>query len=142
MDQVNRAQGEAEAILAKAQATAKRIALISRAIKESGGTEAVSLKVAEQYIQALSSIAKESTMVLLPGTAADPSNAMAQAFSIYKNLVGSVSEDCMNSSSETKQEEDLVTLLGMTLGSTKARRYASSEALKMTPFLTLTILLS
>ncbi|KAL7200212.1 hypothetical protein ACSBR1_032182 [Camellia fascicularis] len=91
LDQVNRAQGEAEAVLAKAQATAKGIAMISQAIKESsGGLEAVGLKVAEQYIQAFSNIAKESTLVLLPSsTVADPANAMSQALTMYQKLVGS-----------------------------------------------------
>ncbi|OMO97759.1 Band 7 protein [Corchorus olitorius] len=59
MDQVNRAQGEAEAILARAQATAKGLALVSQSLKENGGVEAASLRIAEQYIQAFSNIAKE-----------------------------------------------------------------------------------
>ncbi|CAH9070109.1 unnamed protein product [Cuscuta europaea] len=59
MDQVNRAQGEAEAILARAQATAKGIAVVSQSLKEHGGAEAASLRIAEQYIQAFSNVAKE-----------------------------------------------------------------------------------
>ncbi|XVF80458.1 hypothetical protein PTKIN_Ptkin15bG0075200 [Pterospermum kingtungense] len=88
MDQVNRAQGEAEAILAKASATAKGIQIVSQAIQESGGTEAVSLRIAEQYIDAFSKLAKEGTTVLLPSNAADPANMMAQAMAIYKNING------------------------------------------------------
>ncbi|GMP25098.1 hypothetical protein CsSME_00002126 [Camellia sinensis var. sinensis] len=45
MDQVNRAL---EAILAKSQATAKGIAMVSQALKEHGGVEAASLRIAEQ----------------------------------------------------------------------------------------------
>ncbi|XP_057951366.1 uncharacterized protein LOC131146090 [Malania oleifera] len=88
MDQVNRAQGEAEAILAIAEATASGITLVSQALKESGGVEAASLRIAEQYIQAFSKIAKESTTMLLPSTAANPSSMMAQALGIYKSLIG------------------------------------------------------
>lgn len=88
MDQVNRAQGEAEAILVKAQATAKGLALVSQALKDSGGVEAASLRIAEQYIQAFSNIAKEGTTMLLPSSTANPANMMAQALTIYKSLVG------------------------------------------------------
>ncbi|KAL0340914.1 UNVERIFIED_CONTAM: putative protein C16G5.07c [Sesamum radiatum] len=88
LDQVNRAQGEAEAILARAQATAEGIALVSHSLKENGGVEAASLRVAEQYIHAFSKIAKEGTTVLLPSSASDPANMMAQALAIYKNLIG------------------------------------------------------
>ena len=87
MDQVNRAQGEAEAILAKASATAKGIQIVSQAIQESGGTEAVSLRIAEQYIDAFSKLAKEGTTVLLPSNAADPANMMAQTMAIYKSML-------------------------------------------------------
>ncbi|KAL2550902.1 SPFH/Band 7/PHB domain-containing membrane-associated protein family [Forsythia ovata] len=93
LDQVNRAQGEAEAILAKAQATAKGIAMVSQALKEIGGVEAASLRIAEQYIQAFGMIAKEGTTMLLPASASNPANMMAQALSIYKNLIGNASSN-------------------------------------------------
>lgn len=87
MDQVNRAQGEAEAIIAKAKATAEGIAMVSRSLKEHGGVEAASLRVAEQYIQAFGNIAKEGTTLLLPSSASSPADMVAQVMSIYKNLV-------------------------------------------------------
>ncbi|XP_038708277.1 stomatin-like protein 2, mitochondrial [Tripterygium wilfordii] len=93
MDQVNRAQGEAEAIVVKAQATAGGLAMVSKALKESGGVEAASLRIAEQYIQAFGNIAKEGTTMLLPSAAANPANMMAQALTMYKSLIGNVSED-------------------------------------------------
>ncbi|XWS50247.1 hypothetical protein CRYUN_Cryun12cG0072000 [Craigia yunnanensis] len=93
MDQVNRAQGEAEAILARAQATAKGIALVSQSLKENGGVEAASLRIAEQYIKAFGDIAKESTTMLLPSSAANPANMIAQALTMYKSLVSGVSSD-------------------------------------------------
>eukprot|EP01018_Ginkgo_biloba_P034216 Gb_23025 [translate_table: standard] len=89
MDQVNRARGEAQAILAKAEATAKGITVLSASIKTSGGVEAASLRIAEQYIQAFSKIAKEGTTMLLPSNAANPAGMMSQALSIYKNFIGS-----------------------------------------------------
>ncbi|GER30141.1 SPFH/Band 7/PHB domain-containingmembrane-associated protein family [Striga asiatica] len=88
LDQVNRAPGEAEAILAKAKATAEGINVVAKTLKENGGVEAASLRIAEQYIHAFSKIAKQGTTVLLPSSASNPSNMMAQALAIYKNLLG------------------------------------------------------
>ncbi|GMJ06332.1 stomatin-like protein 1 [Hibiscus trionum] len=93
MDQVNRALGEAEAILARAQATAKGIALVSLSLKENGGVEAASLRVAEQYVQAFSNIAKEGTTMLLPSSTANPASMIAQALTMYKSLVKNASAD-------------------------------------------------
>ncbi|XVF12787.1 hypothetical protein REPUB_Repub08aG0149800 [Reevesia pubescens] len=93
MDQVNRAQGEAEAILARAQATAKGITFVSQSLKENGGVEAASLRIAEQYIHAFSNIAKEGTTMLLPSSAANPANMIAQALTMYKSLVSNASSD-------------------------------------------------
>lgn len=85
-DQVNRAKGEAEAILAVAEATARGIELIAAAIAQSGGEQAVALRVAEQYVAAFEKLAKQSTTVLMP---ADPGNAgamVAQALSVFDSL--------------------------------------------------------
>ncbi|KAL6006655.1 hypothetical protein ACLOJK_032148 [Asimina triloba] len=83
--------GEAEATLAVAQATARAISFLSESIKANGGVEAASLRIAEQYIQAFSNIAKEGTTLLLPSSAANPASMMAQALTIYKSLVGGAS---------------------------------------------------
>lgn len=99
MDQVNRAQGEAEAILARSQATARGIEMVSQALKESGGVEAASLRIAEQYIQAFSMIAKEGTTMLLPSTASNPANMIGQALTIYKSLVGNVNGNALSKDS-------------------------------------------
>lgn len=98
MDQINRALGEAEAILAKAQATAKGIATVSQTLKEHGGVEAASLRIAEQYVEAFSKIAKEGTTLLLPATASNPASMMAQALNIYKSLIGNECSDVQDTS--------------------------------------------
>lgn len=85
---MNRAKGEAEAILARAEATSKGIHLLSHAIRAEGGSEAASLRIAEQYLSAFGNIAKESTTMLLPNNASDPAAMVAQALSIYKGIVG------------------------------------------------------
>ncbi|CAH9058727.1 unnamed protein product [Cuscuta epithymum] len=107
MDQVNRAQGEAEAILARAQATAKGIAVVSQSLKEHGGAEAASLRIAEQYIQAFSNVAKEGTTLLLPTSASDPASMISQALSIYKGLVTQNSTGGPTKISENKDEQTL-----------------------------------
>ncbi|XP_020092863.1 stomatin-like protein 2, mitochondrial [Ananas comosus] len=86
MDQVNRAKGEAEAILARSRATADGLRLLSESMKAEGGAEAASLRIAEQYIKAFGSIAKEGTTMLLPSATGNPSSMIAQALTIYKQL--------------------------------------------------------
>ncbi|KAL5719279.1 hypothetical protein ACHQM5_012079 [Ranunculus cassubicifolius] len=73
----NRAQGEADGILK-----------LASAVQELGGPEAASLQVAQQYIAAFSNVAKQSTTILLPNSASEPANMMAQALGIYKGLIG------------------------------------------------------
>ncbi len=85
-DQVNRAKGEAEAILAVAKATAESIELVASSIQKSGGEKAVALKLAEQYIEAFSNLAKETNTVLLPTQAGDAGSMVAQALSVFKSI--------------------------------------------------------
>ncbi|XP_073131438.1 uncharacterized protein [Henckelia pumila] len=87
LDQVNRALGEAEAIVARSRATAKGIDMVSESLQRTGGVEAASLKIAEQYVQAFSQIAKEGTTILLPSSPSNPASMIAQALSVYKNLI-------------------------------------------------------
>ncbi|KAF3945817.1 hypothetical protein CMV_027845, partial [Castanea mollissima] len=63
---------------------------------------AASLRVAEQYVQAFGNIAKESTTMLLPSSAGNPANMMAQALTMYKSLIGNVSSVGSHDTSSTK----------------------------------------
>lgn len=83
IDQINRAKGQAEAILAIAGANAKGIELIANAIQKNGGEQAVSMKIAEQYVSAFKELAKTSTTVLLPTNAGDAGGMVAQALSVF-----------------------------------------------------------
>ena len=85
-DQINRAKGEAEAILAVAKATAGGIELVASAIDKVGGEKAVALKLAEQYIEAFSKLAKESNTVLLPAQTGDMGSMVAQALSVFNTI--------------------------------------------------------
>jgi len=80
------AQGEAEAIRARAQAQGAAIGLLASAIAGPGGREAVSLRVAEQYVDAFGRIAKAGTTMLLPADAANPASMIAQAMSVWSTV--------------------------------------------------------
>jgi len=85
-DKVNRAKGEAEAIVCVAEATAKGIDVVAASIKKSGGSEAVSLRVAEQYVEAFGKLAQKSNTILLPANLENPSGFIAQAMTIFDGL--------------------------------------------------------
>ncbi|GLD93395.1 hypothetical protein PINS_up001987 [Pythium insidiosum] len=80
------AEGNAAAILARANASADAIRRLSEAIAANGGKDAVSLQIAEKYVEAFGNIAKEGTTVLLPSNTNDPSSMVASALSIYANI--------------------------------------------------------
>lgn len=85
-EQANKAKGEAEAIMLVAKATAERIKLIAEAINVNGGSNAVSLKIAENYIDAFKDIASQSNTLIIPANANDASGMVAQALSIFESL--------------------------------------------------------
>ena len=83
---VLKAEGEAAAIQLQAEASAQAVRTLASAIETSGGTQAVSMKIAEQYVQAFGQVAKESTTVLLPANTQEPSSMVASAMSIFTKL--------------------------------------------------------
>src|SRR5438034_1985687 len=84
-EQINMAAGEAEAILLKANATARGIEAVAKAIGD--GQEdargAVSLSVAEKYVEAFAKLARESTAVVVPGNVGDMGGMIASAMAVY-----------------------------------------------------------
>lgn len=84
MAQINRAQGEAEALRLVAQASADAIRTIAAAIQEPGGSEAVNLKVAEQYVEAFGKLAKENNTLIMPANVADIGSLVSAGMSIVK----------------------------------------------------------
>ena len=87
-EQINMASGEAEAILLRAQATAQGIDAVAQAIKhgETSAHGAISLKVAEQYVDAFSKLAKEGTAVVVPGNVGDIGGMIASAMTVYGKI--------------------------------------------------------
>ena len=86
IEQVNRARGEAEAILAVAEANAKGISMIAESILRGGGLEAVSFKIAEQYVAAFNQLAKTTNTVLMPANPSDAGGMVAQALTVFDSI--------------------------------------------------------
>ncbi len=82
--QINQAQGEAAAILAVAEANAQAIEKVGAAIQTAGGTQAVNLKIAEQYVGAFGNIAKQGNTLIVPGNLSEMSSMIASALTIIK----------------------------------------------------------
>ncbi|MFP6637565.1 MAG: stomatin-like protein [Nitrospinaceae bacterium] len=92
-DQINRAKGEADAILQIAKATAEGIEVVAASIDKTGGEKAVALRLAEQYIEAFSKLAKANNTLILPAKTNDAGSMVAQALSIFNSIQGQVSGD-------------------------------------------------
>ncbi|XP_060585416.1 stomatin-like protein stl-1 [Ruditapes philippinarum] len=86
LEQINQAQGEAQAILAKASAQATSVEVIAAALRQKNGMNAVSMKIAEQYVAAFGNLAKKGNTVLLPNSTGDISSMVTQAMAIYNNI--------------------------------------------------------
>lgn len=86
LKQINEAEGRARQIELLAQATATGLREVALAVKEDGGDEAVSLRIAEQYVAAFEKLAKESTTLLLPSNLSDVGGTVAGLQKILKKI--------------------------------------------------------
>jgi regulator of protease activity HflC (stomatin/prohibitin superfamily) len=82
---INRAEGQAAAILSIAQASAEAIRKTAAAIREPGGSDAVNLKVAEQYVAAFGQLAKTNNSIIVPANLGDISGLIATALQVVKS---------------------------------------------------------
>lgn len=87
-EQINAASGEAEAILLKAKATAAGVDAVARSLSDGKqyAQGAVSLSVAEKYVDAFGKLAKEGTSVVVPGNVGDIGGMIASAMAVYGNV--------------------------------------------------------
>jgi regulator of protease activity HflC (stomatin/prohibitin superfamily) len=81
---INRAMGEATAIVALAEASASALRQVGDAIGSPGGMDAVSLRVAEHYVDAFANLAKTNNTLIVPANLGDISTAIASALQIVK----------------------------------------------------------
>ncbi|PKY43047.1 hypothetical protein RhiirA4_434384 [Rhizophagus irregularis] len=85
-EQINKASGESEAIVLRARATAEGIVKIAQAIENPYGKDAVTLTIAEKYMEAFGNLAKEGNSIIVPASTSDAGSMIAQALSIYNNV--------------------------------------------------------
>lgn len=86
--QVLRAEGQAQAILTVADATAKALTTIGASLADEGAREAMSMRVAESFIEKWGAIAKESNVMIVPADMADLAKTVGTAFRIVEGARG------------------------------------------------------
>lgn len=74
---INEAEGKASEITLVAEATALGIERIANSIQTAGGSEAVNLRIAEQYIKEFGNLAKETNSIIIPSNLSDISGMLA-----------------------------------------------------------------
>ena len=84
MKRINEAEGRAKEIELVAIATAEGIRNIAVAIEQPGGSDAVNLRVAEQYIGEFGNLAKEGNTLIIPSSLSDVGGMVAAATSLIK----------------------------------------------------------
>jgi regulator of protease activity HflC (stomatin/prohibitin superfamily) len=86
IEKVNRAKGEAEAITLVANATGASIKTIAESIESKGGEAAVSLKVAEKYIEAFALLAKTNNTLIIPSNLSEAGSFVGSALEMFKKI--------------------------------------------------------
>ena len=86
LKQINEAEGKAQEIELLATATAGSIRQVSAAINEPGGSDAVSLRIAEQYVQEFGKLAKEGNTMILPANLADIGGTVAGLSKVLEGI--------------------------------------------------------
>lgn len=98
------AEARAQAITMAAEAQSQAIERIAKAINEPGGLQAVSLSIAEQYIQAFSNIAKKGNTIILPADVNNIASMVSQSLGIFNHIQRNEGEQLKNTISERINE--------------------------------------
>jgi regulator of protease activity HflC (stomatin/prohibitin superfamily) len=77
MKRINEAEGRGQEIERVAFATAKGIREIANAINEKGGTDAVNLRIAEEYLQEFGKLAQKNNTMIIPSNLGDVAGIVA-----------------------------------------------------------------
>ena len=83
--QINEAQGEAEAILAVATATAEGLRRVAEALRTEGGTQAMQLRIAEDYVTQFGHLAKAANTLVVPANLSDIASMLTLATRIVSD---------------------------------------------------------
>lgn len=125
-ENINRANGEAQAIRLRAEATAAGITAVAQSISngEEAAQNALSLSVAEKYVDAFGNLAKEGTAVVVPGNVGDIGGMIASAMAVYGKVSESqartqaarlVEQKAKTSSGSSSQTNDVLATFDNTL---------------------------
>jgi len=82
---INESEGKALEIQNISKATANGLMLIAKATQQKGGKDAVSLRIAEQYVKEFGRLAKESNTMIIPANLSDLSGMVATASRLFNN---------------------------------------------------------
>lgn len=109
---INEAQGRAQEILLVADATAQGLQKVAEVINLPGGTEAMNLKVAEQYIDEFGNLAKENNTMIIPTDLANMGGMVAAATEIIKktsvNPTGKPKKSASKKTTESQESPQTV----------------------------------
>ncbi|MDZ5761602.1 Paraslipin domain protein [Lyticum sinuosum] len=83
---INQAKGEGEAIINLANSNAVAIESIARAMHSDNGYEAVNMRLADNYINAFSMLAKQNNTMIIPTNPSDIASIIGQATAIISNI--------------------------------------------------------
>ena len=83
---INVAEGHAQEILKVAAATAEGLRKVAEAIRESGGADAVSLRIAEQYIAQFGNLAREGNTLVIPANLSDVAGFVATLSTAFQKI--------------------------------------------------------
>ena len=86
--QINEAEGQASAILAVATATAEGLRRVAESLRAEGGTDAMQLRIAEQYVEQFGALAKASNTLVLPANLSDVGSMIALATKLVSGSDG------------------------------------------------------
>src|SRR5437762_1924931 len=84
--QINKAAGEAGAIELVANANANAVRAVATAIGAPGGMNAANLRIAQQYVEAFSNLAKTSNTVIIPSNVSDVAGVVASAMTVLDRV--------------------------------------------------------
>src|SRR6266705_2454089 len=86
--QINEADGQAQAILAVATATAEGLRQVGIALSDSGGIEAMQLRIGEEYVKQFGKLAQAGTTLVVPANLTDLASIVTMATSIARKTQG------------------------------------------------------
>lgn len=77
-EEINKANGTAQALVAIAEARAKSLKLVANALNMTDAKNAAAYSIAEQYVKAFNKLAKVNNTLILPSNVSDVSSLVTQ----------------------------------------------------------------